>query len=78
LSVWGLAGAVLYLGGPLGAMTGSSLGLLMAPQAVQVMVLSAYLITRGLNHSGADAAVASRGRRRDGIPSPLTPLSADV
>lgn len=58
LSVWGLAGAVLYLGGPIGSMTGLPLGVLMAPLAVQEMVLAGYLIAKGFRHPDADATDA--------------------
>ena len=49
LSVWGLAGAVLYLAVPLLGMFGHGFGLLMAPLAVAEIVLAVWLIVRGLN-----------------------------
>jgi hypothetical protein len=47
LSVWGLVGAALYIVPPLGNMFGLSLGVLMAPLAVQEMVLAVWLIAKG-------------------------------
>ena len=49
LSVWGLAGAVLYLASPLLAMFGHGFGLLMLPLAVAELVLAVWLIVRGLD-----------------------------
>ena len=49
LSVWGLAGAVLYLASPLLAMFGHGFGLLMAPLAAAELVLAVWLIVRGLD-----------------------------
>ena len=49
LSIWGLAGAVLYLAAPLLDMFGYSLGVLMAPLAVAEIVLAVWLIARGLD-----------------------------
>ena len=51
LSVWGLAGAVLYLASPLLDMFGHGFGILMAPLAVAELVLAVWLIVRGLNSS---------------------------
>ncbi len=48
LSVWGLVGAVLYIVPPIGSMFGLSLGVLMAPTAVQEMVMAVWLIAKGL------------------------------
>jgi len=47
LSVWGLVGATLYIVPPLGTMFGLSLGVLMAPLALQEMVMAAWLIAKG-------------------------------
>jgi hypothetical protein len=47
VSVWGLAGAVLYIAAPLARMAGLSLDILMAPLAVQEMVMAVWLIARG-------------------------------
>ena len=49
LSTWALVGAALYLAAPLGSMFGLSLGILMAPLAVQEMVMAGWLIARGFN-----------------------------
>jgi hypothetical protein len=49
LSIWGLAGAALYLAAPLLDMFGHGLGVLMAPLAVAEIVLAVWLIARGLN-----------------------------
>ena len=49
LSVWGLAGAVLYLASPLLDMFGHGFGVLMAPLAVAEIVLAVWLIVRGFN-----------------------------
>jgi Domain of unknown function (DUF4386) len=49
LSIWGLLGAALYLAAPLFDLFGSSLGALMAPLALQELVLAVWLIVRGLD-----------------------------
>ena len=49
LSIWGLAGAILYLATPLLDMFGHGFGILMAPLAVAEIVLAVWLIARGLN-----------------------------
>ena len=49
LSIWGLAGAVLYLVAPLARMAGLDLDFLMFPLAVQEMVLAVWLIVKGFN-----------------------------
>ena len=49
LSVWGLAGAVLYLAAPLLDMFGHGFGILMAPLAVAEIVLAVWLIAKGLD-----------------------------
>ena len=52
LSTWGLAGAALYIVPALGSMFGlSSLGVLMAPLALQEMVMAVWLIAKGFNTS---------------------------
>ncbi len=51
LSTWGLIGAILYLAAPLFAMFGFGLDILMAPLALQEMVLAIWLIAKGLNPS---------------------------
>jgi hypothetical protein len=47
LSTWGLVGAALYIVPPLGSMFGLSLGVLMAPLALQEMVMAVWLIAKG-------------------------------
>jgi hypothetical protein len=59
LSAWGLIGAVLYIVPALGSMFGLSLGVLMAPLAVQEMVMAVWLIAKGFNP--AAIAVGSAG-----------------
>jgi hypothetical protein len=49
LSVWGLAGAVLYLATPLLDMFGHGFGVLMAPLAVAEIVLALRLIVKGFD-----------------------------
>jgi len=58
LSVWGLVGAVLYFATPLLAMFGSDLGLLMAPLALQEMVLALWLIFKGFDAPAIDPGAA--------------------
>ena len=48
LSIWGLIGAILYLAAPLLAMFGIVSDILMAPLALQEMVLAIWLIVKGL------------------------------
>jgi hypothetical protein len=49
LSVWGLVGAVLYIVPPIGSMFGLSLDVLMAPTALQEMVMAVWLIAKGFD-----------------------------
>ena len=49
LSVWGLVGAALYIAVPLADMFGLSLGILMAPLAIQEMVMGVWLIAKGFS-----------------------------
>jgi hypothetical protein len=59
LSAWGLIGAALYVVPTLGSMSGlSSLGVLMAPLAVQEMVMAAWLIGKGFSPAAVAAASA--------------------
>src|SRR5258705_3317668 len=51
LSIWGLIGAILYLAVPLLALFGFVSDILMAPLALQEMVLAVWLIVKGLNSS---------------------------
>jgi hypothetical protein len=64
LSVWGLAGAVLYLATPLLAMFGHGFGILMAPLAVAEIVLAVWLIVKGFNRSAATAGAESPASAR--------------
>lgn len=63
LSTWGLVGAALYIVPPLGSMFGLSLGVLMAPLAVQEMVMAVWLIAKGFN---APAIAAEPGGEASG------------
>ncbi len=65
LSVWGLVGAALYLVPSLGSMFGLSLGILMAPTAVQEMVMAAWLIAKGFSPAApaADPVSETSGRQ---------------
>ena len=58
LSVWGLVGAVLYIVAPLGSMFDVSLGFLMAPLAVQEMVMAVWLIAKGFDPTAIAAKPA--------------------
>jgi len=49
LSVWGLIGALIYITCPLFAMFGHNIEILMAPLALQEMVLAVWLIVKGFN-----------------------------
>jgi hypothetical protein len=51
LSVWGLIGAILYLAAGLFAMFSMDFGILLAPLALQEMVLAVWLIVKGFNPS---------------------------
>lgn len=51
LSVWGLIGAILYLAEGLFAMFSVDFGILMAPLALQEMVLAVWLIVKGFSPS---------------------------
>jgi len=66
LSAWGLVGGVLYLSVPFLGLAGwDGFGALMAPLAVQEMVLAAWLILRGFDGS-ALAALSSVAPQRRG------------
>ena len=58
LSAWGLVGAALYIVPPIGNMFGLSLGVLMAPLAVQEMVMAGWLIAKGFTPRAAASAPA--------------------
>jgi hypothetical protein len=59
LSTWALVGAGLYIVAPLGSMFGLSLGVFMAPLAVQEMAMAVWLIAKGFNRPALVAAPAS-------------------
>jgi hypothetical protein len=58
LSAWGLVGAALYIVPAIGGMFGHSLGVLMAPLALQEMVMAVWLIGRGFNVRAVASAPA--------------------
>ena len=58
LSTWGLVGAALYIVPPLGSMFGLSLAVLMAPLAVQEMVMAVWLIAKGFTPRAASSRPA--------------------
>jgi hypothetical protein len=66
LSVWALVGAVLYIVAPLGSMFGLSLGVLMAPLAVQEMVMAVWLIAKGFNPLSSTAESEGEARTHEG------------
>lgn len=49
LSIWGLAGAAMYLAAPLLSLFGSKLDILMTPLALQEIVLAVWLIVKGFS-----------------------------
>lgn len=55
LTVWGLVGIALYLAAPLAQMAGLNLDILMAPLALQEMVLAVWLIVKGFNPAAITA-----------------------
>ena len=63
LSVWGLVGAALYIVPPLGSMFGLSLGVLLAPLALQEMVMAVWLIATGFNAPAIAAESAGETSR---------------
>jgi Domain of unknown function (DUF4386) len=63
LSTWGLVGAVLGIVPPLGGMFGLSLGILVAPLALQEMVMAVWLIAKGFNSSAIAAESAGETSR---------------
>jgi len=58
LSVWGLIGGVLYLASGLSAMFSVGLDILMAPLALQEMVMAVWLIAKGFNPVAADSSLS--------------------
>lgn len=75
LSTWGLVGAVLYIVPPLGSMFGLSLGVLMAPLAVQEMVMAVWLMAKGFDPTAIAAEPAGETWRRQ-RPAPSTAAAA--
>jgi Domain of unknown function (DUF4386) len=69
LSAWGLVGAALYLVPPLGSMFGLSLGVLMAPLALQEMVMAVWLIAKGFNAPAIAAVPAGDASRWASAPN---------
>jgi Domain of unknown function (DUF4386) len=63
LSTWGLVGAALGIVPPLGGMFGLSLGILVAPLALQEMVMAVWLIAKGFNPSAIAAESAGETSR---------------
>jgi hypothetical protein len=73
LSTWGLLGAALYIVAPLGSMFGLSLGVLVAPLAVQEMVMAVWLIAKGFSTSAIAAESAGETSRwRAAAPSTVS------
>jgi hypothetical protein len=63
LSAWGLLGAGLYIVAPLASLFGHSLDILMAPLAVQEMVMAVWLIAKGFSTSAIAAEPAGDASR---------------
>ena len=73
LSAWGLVGAALYIMPPIGNMFGLSLGVLMAPLAVQEMVMAVWLIAKGFSPAALAAQPAGETpRSRTTAPSTVS------
>jgi hypothetical protein len=72
LSAWGLVGAVLYVVPALGSMFGLSLGFLMAPLAVQEMVMAVWLIAKGFNRVPTLRRDLETSSSRSGLPAIAT------
>ena len=66
LSTWGLVGAALGIVPPLGGMFGLSLGILVAPLALQEMVMAVWLIAKGFDPSAMNAPVQTSAGRAVG------------
>jgi hypothetical protein len=69
LSTWGLVGAALGIVPPLGGMFGLSLGILVAPLALQEMVMAVWLIAKGFNPAALAAEPAGETSRWRAAPS---------
>ncbi len=63
LSIWGLMGAALGIVPPLGGMFGLSLGILVAPLALQEMAMAVWLIAKGFNPTAIAAKSAGERSR---------------
>ena len=63
LSAWALVGAALYIGAPVASMFGSSLGVLMAPLALQEMVMAVWLIAKGFSTPAISAEGSPSSKR---------------
>jgi hypothetical protein len=63
LSTWGLVAAALYIVPSIGNMFGHSLGVLMAPLAVQEMVMAVWLIAKGFNSTAVAAEAVGETSR---------------
>jgi hypothetical protein len=63
LSTWGLVGATLGIVPPLAGMFGLSLGILVAPLAVQEMVMAVWLIAKGFDQTAIAAESGSETSR---------------
>ncbi|HEY3335642.1 MAG TPA: DUF4386 domain-containing protein [Candidatus Limnocylindrales bacterium] len=74
LSAWGLVGAALYLTPAIGGMFGLSLGVLMAPLALQEMVMAVWLIAKGFSASALTASAAPRTSAST-VPSGAAPVA---
>jgi hypothetical protein len=59
LSTWGLVGAALGIVPPLSGMFGLSLGILVAPLALQEMIMALWLIARGFSPAAIAAEAAN-------------------
>jgi hypothetical protein len=60
ISMWGLAGAALYMVAPIARMFGHSLDIAMAPLGVQEMVMAVWLIVKGFDTVPAEMAMTAR------------------
>ena len=63
LSTWGLVAAALGIAPPLGGMFGLSLGILVAPLALQEMVMAVWLIAKGFDQTAMAAEPVGEGSR---------------
>ncbi len=76
LSAWGIVGAVLYIVPPIGNMFGLSLGVLMAPTAVQEMVMAVWLIAKGFSQTALAAKSVGETSRWRATTAPGTASAA--